>query len=312
MTPPPRLVPQAGPSVWAGADLTPADWMLPIGAEAAAALGTIASAGTEPRLDALTQAVAERLEAGRGLVLLRGLPIERIGEDGAETVLLALGARLGTALPQDAAGRPIQAVPAPVRPAPGAPVRFTADPADAVALLSLGQPPEGGAAATLLSAPALHNALLRQDRAALATLHAGLPVLPPAGGPPVMLPVFSTATGAFVGRCDHAAIAAPALDAAGSHALAALEGAAGAAGQALEVPLHPGDLLLWNPHLVWMRAGTETAPAAGRRMLRLWLTRPDARALPEGYHTVFGATAAGAWRGGVAPEPGSGPGMVGG
>ena len=50
MNPPPRLVPQAGPSVWTGAALSPADWMVPIGAEAVGELelALIALAGRSP------------------------------------------------------------------------------------------------------------------------------------------------------------------------------------------------------------------------------------------------------------------------
>jgi Taurine catabolism dioxygenase TauD, TfdA family len=305
-----RLVPQAGPPAWTGAALTPADWMLPIGAEETAALEALVAdpgAAVPPRLAALAEGVIERLEHGRGLVLLRGLPLDRLGPTGAEAVLLAFGARLGTALPQDAAGRRVVRLDGAATTA-GRP-RFQADPADAVALLCLRQAEVGGQV-SLLSAPALHNALLRTDRSALAVLHAGLPhrvAAAPEGQ--ALLPVFSTATGAFVGRCDHAALAEDSMTPEQHRALAALEVAAAAPGQALTVPLHQGDLLLRNPHLVWKQGldapPAATAPAAAegagaRHLLRLWLAMPNSRALPECYGAVFGATAAGAPRGGVA------------
>jgi TfdA family taurine catabolism dioxygenase TauD len=332
MLPPLRLVPQAGPAVWRGADLTPADWMLPIGAEEAGELeaaiagrSAAAAAGEAPplpRLAPLLGAVAERLETGRGFVLLRGLPLDRFGEGGTEAALLALAAHLGTALPQDASGRLVRAQAGPGAPPGGPPLRFQADPADAVGLLCLRQAAEGGSVA-LVSAPALHNALLRADRASLAALHGGLPQRPPpAGAAPASAPVFGVVGGAFAGRCDHAAIALEALDEAQRAALAALEAAAAAPGQALAIPLHPGDLLFRNPHLVWKLATpAEAAAPAGeevgeglRQLLRLWLCTPNSRALPEGFRAAFGDIAAGALRGGAlrGGVPAEAGGLVGG
>lgn len=311
MNPPPRLTPQAGPSVWTGASLTPADWMLPVGTEVAAALEEAEGAGL-PRLAPLLRQVGERLEHGRGFVLLRGLKIDRLAD--AEAALLALGQQIGTALPQDGAGRLVGRLDGPGA-GEFAPTRFHADPADAVALLCLQQPREGGTV-TLVSAPALHNTLLKSNRAALAALHQPLPhrganVMVPHGGTgatsePTPLPVFSTASGAFVGRYDREAMLEAALDPAQQAALAALDAAAAAPGQALSIALHAGDLLFHNPHLVWKQVATGPVAepeVAERQLLRLWLATPGSRALPESFRPVFGETAAGAPRGGVAADP---------
>lgn len=314
MMPPLRLVPQAGPAAWSGADLTPADWMLPIGAEEVAELeGALAAPeGTAlPRLDPLLQQVAERLETGRGFVLLRGLRLERLeGLGGPEALLRLMGARLGCPLPQDAQGTLVGTQTGGTTLAEG-PLRFDAEPADAVLLLCLRQAAAGGTV-TLVSAPALHNALLRSDRAALAALHEGLPHRAPAAGEVAPVPVFSTTGGAFVGRCDVAAIEQAALTDTQRGALAALAAAARVPGQALALALHPGDLLLRNPLLVWKLSAAQDAahvPEEERRaLLRLWLSTPHARALPESFRPVYGEVAAGARRGGVRPRPG----MVGG
>src|SRR4051812_37033204 len=105
MTPPPRLIPQAGPAAWTGSTPPPPDWMVPVGAEPAAELET-AIAGPAPAklplLAGVLRNVAERLEHGRGFCLLRGLNLDRLADPDA--ALLMLGAQLGTALPQDAAG----------------------------------------------------------------------------------------------------------------------------------------------------------------------------------------------------------------
>jgi hypothetical protein len=285
--------------------------MVPIGAEAAAELelALIALAGrtpTGPRDAALPglapvlREVAERLEHGRGFVLLRGLDLARIGGPATEAALLVLGAHLGTALPQDPAGALVGRLAGPGAVA-DAPVRFHADPADAVALLCLRQPAAGGRV-TLVSASALHNALLKADRAALAALHGGLPHRN-GGGEALRLPVFSTSSGSFVGRYDREAMWDEALEPAQQAALAALDAAAAAPGQALSLALHAGDILFLNPHLVWKQVVAGEAPAvdeASRQLLRLWLSTPGSRALPESFGAVFGTTAAGAPRRGVA------------
>lgn len=255
--PPPRLVPQAGPAAWAGSALNPADWMIPAGAEAAAEL-TEPDAAQRPQLSALLRQASERLEEGRGFCVLRGLKLDLLVEP--ETALLALGRQLGQPMPQDAGGSLVAT--------PAAEPFFRTGPADIALLLCLGSLPEG--AVSLVSAPALHNALLKADRAALAVLHRDFPYGEAA------FPVFSTTDGAFRSHHDRQAMTEAQLDPAQQAALAALDTAATAPGQALGLPLHAGDLLLVNPRLIWARLST---PLGDLR--RLWLDRPGPRSLPE-------------------------------
>lgn len=302
---PPRLVPQAGPAAWTGSTLTPADWMVPVGAEVAAELASGGpDAATLPLLAALLRQVAERLEHGRGFCLLRGLNLDRLADP--EAALLTLGGLLGTPLPQDGAGMLVGRLAGPGASA-AATARFHADPADATALLCLQQPREGGTV-TLVSAPALHNMLLKADRACLTLLHRDWAHGDPAA--PILLPVFSTASGAFVGRYDRDSMVEAALDPAQEAALAVLDATAAVPGQALSIALHTGDLLFHNPHLVWKRISAAADPAAdpageapdqaGRQLLRLWLATPGSRDLPESFRQVFRETAAGVARGGIA------------
>ncbi len=301
--PPLRLTPQAGPATWRGADLTPADWMLPVGGDEAADLAAaIAQSGAAPslRLSALLSEVTRRLDAGRGFVLLRGLPLGRFDAPGAAEALLgAIGGWLGRPLPQDAEGRQVATQAGEAVTPLGTPMRFHADPADAVVLFCLRQVAPGGSV-TLLSAPAIHNALLKSDRAALLTLHKGLPHRGAAPDRvsgdrveegPVMAPVFSTVDGAFVSHCDHDAIHESAMTDEHRAALTAMETAVTAPGLALTMSLNPGDLLFRNPRLVWKRAGT-AAPVEGERaLLRLWLATPGSR------------TASASHRSGIARQP---------
>jgi hypothetical protein len=302
-------VPQAGPAAWRAEDLRAADWMVPLGAEDAAeieavlgALGGRAPATAAeaplPRLGGALRQAASRLDTGRGLVLLRGLKLDPVREEeaAAEALLLVLGAHLGRALPQGPGGEAVQRLDSP---ASGATRwRFHADGADIVALLTLRQPPDVDPA-MLVSAASVHNEMLKRHRAALELLYAPIPhlLLQAHGATPavVALPVFSTASGAFVGRYARDAIEAaqrlpetPRLTAAQVEALDALDAICAEGGLALRMDLRPGDVLLFNPLLVWKRRAEALDGEAGavRQALRLLLVTPSSRALPHGLAAV--------------------------
>lgn len=303
-TPPrPRLTPQAGPAAWRAGDLRTADWMLPLGAEdvaeleaALAALGgrapETAAEAPLPRLGPMLRQAAARLDTGRGFALLRGLPLEKLGEEAAEKLLRVLGAHLGRAIPQGAGGEFVARVESPG--GGSARWRFHADAADAVAMLTLRQPPEMDPV-MLVAAATVHNEMMKRARPALEALHGRLPHLL-RGGPgaaPVVaeLPVFSTASGAFIGRYARDAIEAaqrlpetPRLTAQQVGALDLLDAICAEPGLALRLEVRPGDVLLFNPLQVWKRRAevVEGSEPAIRQALRLMLVTPSSRALPEG------------------------------
>src|SRR5205814_10186107 len=67
--------------------------------------------------------------------------------------------------------------------------------------------------------------------------------------------------------------------------------------------LQPGDIQLLNNHVVYHgRTAYEDAAGADhdRLLLRLWLAPRNSRALPPGFEVLWGTTAAGAPRGGIA------------
>lgn len=215
--PPRRIAPESGPHLWNAEALSPADWMLPLGAEAAAEAQAAAPGTALPRLDPLLSRVAERLLHGRGFVLLRGLPLP---EDPA-ALLRLLGARIGEVMLSP----------------PGEGPLFN-EPCDMLLLLCT-----DSTTVTLHSAAAIHNALLKANRAALEGFYRSLPQA--SGG--LEVPVFAVSAGVFSARLDRAAIAhvvAP-------EALAALDQALETAGSPLNLPLRPGDVLGVNPFLVW-------------------------------------------------------------
>jgi hypothetical protein len=288
-----RIAPHSGASLWTAADLTPADYMLPLGTEAAAELqaalaspGSVADAMALPSLSPLLRQVAERLEHGRGFVLLRGLALE--GAE-AEAALLLLAGHLGNVLPQNASGSLLTRPVAPP-PAVGDAPRFHADLADAVGLLSTAP-----TTLTLFSAAALHNILLQSQREMLAVLYQSLPHAGP-DGERIELPVFALAGGAFVARYDRESIHDAELLPEQRSALAALELAATKPGLAVTLQLHAGDLLFHNPHVVWRR---QQWVAESPPLLRLWLAMPNSRPLPEAFRPLFGETAGGVLRGGA-------------
>jgi hypothetical protein len=76
---------------------------------------------------------------------------------------------------------------------------------------------------------------------------------------------------------------------------------------AFTMEFRPGDLQLLNNHVVYhARTAYEDAPGPDqdRLLLRLWLAPRNSRALPPGFEVLWGTTAPGAPRGGIAQPRG--------
>jgi hypothetical protein len=72
---------------------------------------------------------------------------------------------------------------------------------------------------------------------------------------------------------------------------------------AFTMELQAGDLQLLNNHVIYHgRSAYEDAdgPDRDRLLLRLWIAPPNSRPLPEGFEALWGTTAGGAPRGGIA------------
>lgn len=289
-----RPAPQAGPAVWTAADLTAADWMVPVGAEEAAELDAVlaaaASAEAVPpprRLAPILTDVTARLDTGRGFCVLRGLPFDRHGAAAAEAALLAFGAMLGKRLSGE--GAPVTRLTGPPAGAGEAsgPPRFHAEACDAIALLCLASPPDAPPH-ILVSAGAVHNEIMRRDRALLAELYTPAPLLE--GGKVVERAVFTMTGGAFAASYTRHAVeafaaaplpgAAPLPEALG-RAFNLLDIVCAEPALMLKLEARPGDLLLFNPQLVWKRRTlVETspeAPEAPQEFRRLRLTMQHSR-----------------------------------
>jgi alpha-ketoglutarate-dependent taurine dioxygenase len=94
------------PLAWSGTDIGPADWTLPLGAEAAAELRGVAEQVPReplptyllepghfalPACAALAAEARRRLEAGIGLVLLDGFPLDGLSEDEVRAAYWVFG-----------------------------------------------------------------------------------------------------------------------------------------------------------------------------------------------------------------------------
>ena len=291
--PRPRPAPQTGPAVWTAADLTAADWMVPVGGEEAAELDATltalrAAAPVPPlaRLAPILADVVARLDTGRGFCLLRGLPFDRHGAAAAEGALVTLGTQLGKRLSGE--GAPVARLTGPLPDGPvSGPPRFHAEACDAIALLCLANTPDA-APHVLVSAGAVHNEVMRRDRAALAELYEPAPLIE--DGTLVERAVFTLTGGAFAARYTRHAVeaaaqspqpGAPPAPVGRRAAFVLLDAVCAEPALALKLEPRPGDLLLFNPHLVWKRRTlAETppeAPEGTQEFLRLRITMEHSR-----------------------------------
>jgi hypothetical protein len=339
--------PIIGPEAWRGEELArTTDWIRPFSdaaiRELDGALRAVQARGVDwpritradfplPGLGSELAAVARELEDGRGVVLLRGLPVERYTEEELRHLYWGLGTHLGTPRYQNARGELIGEVRDELR-AYGAvredamnhgtrtsrakarssgPLRYHTDRADVVALLCVRQARRGGTS-KVVSAVAISNEILarRPDLHALLwqdyyRSRQGEEV----GGDRryYALPVFAARAGRFTTQYSRTFVEAaqrvaevPRLTAAQDEALDMLADVAEEL--SCEMTLEPGDIQLLNNHVIYhARTAYEDHPEPGRDrlLLRLWLSMPNSRALPQGFEVLWGSIEPGALRGGI-------------
>ncbi|HZP37654.1 MAG TPA: TauD/TfdA family dioxygenase [Methylomirabilota bacterium] len=341
--------PLHGPMVWHGRDLAAAtDWIRRFSAadleEIDAALRTVERRGLPwrdvravdfplPGLAATLSQVSHDLEWGRGLALLRGLPVERYSDEQLRTIWWGLGCHLGVAVHQNAHGELIgevrdevrlygevmqPAVPKGDSPTSRAkarsagPLRWHTDRCDVVGLLCVRAARRGGAS-RVVSVPAVANEILarRPDlHALLCSDYYRSRQGEEVGGEAACyaMPIFAMRDGKFTSQYSRTFVEAaqkipsvPRLTAAQDEALDLLAQVCDELGH--EMDLGPGDIQLLNNHVVYHgRTAYEDEPAPGRDrlMMRLWLAPPDSRPLPEGFEMLWGRIEPGAVRGGIA------------
>jgi hypothetical protein len=340
---------------WVGADLAAStDWIRPVPAaalaECEAALAAVRRRGLSwpafgrddfplPTFGGELAAVLDELENGRGLVLLRGFPVERWAASDLRDIYWGLGSHLGHIRHQNARGELIGEVRdeiaryGAVRESPAAvdavlgrssrskarssgPLRFHTDRCDVVSLLVVRTARAGGLS-RIVSAVSVAETI----RARRPDLHALLSrdywrsrQGEEDGGERQVyaLPVFAEHRGKFTTQYSRTFVEAaqklpgvPPLTRAQDEALDLH--AAVCEELAFTMEFRPGDLQLLNNHVVYhARTAYEDAPGPDqdRLLLRLWLAPRNSRALPPGFEVLWGTTAPGAPRGGIAQPRG--------
>jgi hypothetical protein len=326
-----------GPFAWAGKDLAgKTDW---IRTWRPAEIAEIEAAVTAARGRALPlrritraefplpqvgpelAAIGREIETGRGLLLLRGLPVERWDEAATRLAIWGIGTHLGTAVSQSRNGEFLGEVRDTGERLGTATsrgyrsnqhLRFHTDRCDVVALLCMRTAKSGGLS-RVVSSVAIHNAMLERRPDLLEVLfrpyyHSRQGEEQPGEGQWFANPVFAVnADGLFTSQYSRSFVESaqrfPEVPRLSAEQLEAIDMLAALGDElALSMELRAGDLQLLNNHVTYhSRTGYEDWPEPERRRLlyRLWLSTPVSRALPAGYEVLWDKTAPGALRGGV-------------
>jgi len=328
------------PFAWKGADLADKqDWLRPFSAaelaELDAALQSVKQLGLAtlnvtrddfplPRFAPALQRIAQELETGRGMIMLRGLPLSYTPEE-LRLIYWGIGAHLGTAVSQNGAGELL----GDVRDAgmeveetkrrgskTSGELPFHADRCDIVGLLCVRKAKSGGLS-RIVSAAQIHNEILRRRPDLIDVCYADWHNSRQGDEAPgetraYPKPVFGFCEGHFTGmfspvyiRTAQAFPEVPRLTQAQKEVLELFD--ALTEELCLHMTFEPGDIQLLNNHLIYhARTRYEDYPESDRKrlLLRLWLAVPGSRPLPRGYELLFGDISAGAVRGGVPSREG--------
>jgi Taurine catabolism dioxygenase TauD, TfdA family len=341
--------PLSGPMVWRGQDLARStEWIRTVTRaeidELDGALRSVQQRGLGwpkmtrddfpiPRLARSLAEVARELEDGRGLVLLRGIPVERYDEDELRILYWGLGLHLGTPRYQNGNGELIGDVRdenrlygavREVNPMKAGeprtsrnkarsagPLRFHTDRVDVVTLLCV-RPAARGGLSKVVSTAAVYNTILerRPDLHALLCAPYHHVREGEAGGKQqhYAMPVFGLRDGRLTSQYSRTFVenaqglpGVPPLTAAQNEALDLWAEVCEELCYGMD--MRAGDLQLLNNHLVYHARATyedDPRPNHDRFLMRLWLSMPNSRALPEGFEALWGSIAPGALRGGIA------------
>ncbi|MCF2870144.1 TauD/TfdA family dioxygenase [Octadecabacter sp. G9-8] len=334
----PLPTPFTGPSAWVGRDMQMRedDWLIHltppqiVELETAAAhylslgrdVGEItADAFPLPTFSAHLRDLADTLLNGHGFEVLRGLPTATYTQETAATIFCGIGAHLGRARSQNAAGHILGHVRNIGADANDANTRiyqtdarqtFHTDSADVVGLLCLRDAQVGGMS-LLVSAETIANRMA-DTRPDLLDLLFG-PIATdrrgevPVGADPFMtIPVLSWHDGHLTVFYQRQYIesaqrfdAAPRLTPKHIEALDLFDALANDPELHLSMQLQPGDMqFVYNHSQLHDRTGFTDwpDPTQRRHLLRLWLSIPDDRPLPEVFRQRYGSIEIGN-RGGI-------------
>lgn len=334
-----------GATVWTGTELDTAEWIWPLEARDVDALDAALAVARDVAWDAVDAtcfplgefserlaAINHALEHGPGIVLLRGLPVERYRLEDLKRIHLGLASHLGTVVFQSVRGEIISEITdegnaalergtlaiagkeqpflsSRARVQTAGPLRFHTDRTDVVGLLCAVQAERGGLS-KVASATAVHNAMRERRPDLLELLFADLPrsrLGEEADGAEryYMLPVFALEQGHFTTHYSRTYVEAgqkvarvPRLSAMQWEALDLLQSLAEEL--ALTHRFQAGDIQYLNSHVTYhARTAYEDDASTKRNLLRVWISAHESRPLPPGHAVLFGQTDAGAVRGGI-------------
>ena len=288
-------------------------------------------------LHSLFERIQNELEEGSGLFRLRGIPVEQYSLDQLKAFYLSFGDHVGQPVSQSVIGQRLMHIEdegekskdygvldtegsdegfrsSRSRALSTGGLRFHTDRCDVVSLLCIRQASQGGHS-KIASAIAIHNAMLERRPDLLSELFTAYPRS--RFGEEVsdasayyMLPVFNVRDGKFTTHYSRTYIEAsqanedvPRLRATQNEALDLLAELANEL--CFEMTLQPGDIQLLNNHVIYHARDPYVDDAATgnkRLLLRLWLSMPNSRPLPESYEVLFGPTDPGVLRGGIWPD----------
>ena len=289
-----------------------------------------------PGAEALLDDVREELENGSGMVKLRGLDVSRYDEQQLRRIWYGLGCHLGTPMYQncrgevmrdikdegagigarlygetvDASGK--QFLSSGARTLSSGPLRFHTDRCDVVGLLCVRQASEGGVS-KLASSATVYNEVLRRRPDLHALLCKPIPRSrfgEEAGGEHVVydLPVFGVRDRKLTSHFSLTYIESAQMRPDARKLTEAEHGAIQmlmqvAEEMCFEMRFAPGDIQLLNNHAIYhARTAFKDDVNTGqeRMLMRLWLSVPNSRALPEDHAVLWGDVGAGRPRGGIA------------
>ncbi len=264
------------------------------------------------------------LEERSGATLVKGLPVDGVSEDALRQLFWTVASHLGTPLSQSAAGERVFSVRdegfrVGQRQARGPNTRkrlnYHTDRCDVIAFLCLKQASSGGEN-RLVSSVALYNEMLRTRPDLVEALMQPVYYLRhnvDTGNAQTWCqqPIFSFCDGHFA--CSYlrvlidrayASPELPDMPADLREAMDYLDQLADQPEMHVAFYLEPGDMLFLN-NWVTLHRRTEFQdhedPSQRRHLLRIWLAVPNSRPLDPKFAANFGATAAGAVRGGMRP-----------
>ena len=328
----------SGPSVWYGRDLARRDdWIRHFTrdelAEIAAAVRAFGRTGLAleslskdhfplPTLGPVLRALLAELLEGRGFVLLRGLPVERMSREEQAIAYLGIGAWLGRFRSQNAKGHllgHVKDLGLDIRD-PGVryyqtsrKLEYHTDSVDLVGLLCL-QTAKAGGESYLASSMTVYNEILKKKPDLLPALFEPFPTdrrgeVPEGMQPWFDIPIYHWHAGRlsciyvrqYIESAQKLFPGARRLTAQQYAAMDLVDQLCNDPDIHLAMDFRPGDIqLLHNHQILHSRADFENWPQRERHrhLLRLWMAPGEARPLPEVFAPRYGSVTPGE-RGGI-------------